>query len=89
MQGEGDRAHLGLGLHARGEEGGHVGGAPAKMGAKAAQLLDAMRRHPGRGELRENQPTMIDDLGQARLVDYARYLLGAPEVALAGGAPRR
>ena len=86
-QGEGDPAHRGVGLHAGGEERGQVGRPHRSEGdAKAARLLDLVGRDPGRRELRQDEPAVLDDLGEARLTDHAGDLLGA-EGALAGGAP--
>ena len=86
-QSERDAAHLCVGLHARGKEGGQVGGAQrAEDGAKAAGFLDTVGGDPGGGELRQDQAAVLDDLSQPRLADQPCDLLGA-EGALAGSAP--
>ena len=85
--GERDGAHLCLGLHLGGKEGGQIGGAHrTEARAKAARLPDPVGGDARGRELGQDKAPVGNDLGQPRLADQPCDFLGA-ERALAGGAP--
>ena len=84
---EGHGAHVGVGPHAGGQEGGDVGGPHGPEGhAKAAGLLHPVRGDAGGRQLRQDESPGVHHLIQARLAHHPCDLLGR-EGPLAGRAP--